>query len=204
MLATIAVGVYGLLRGPGQTGARTGGAPVSRASGDRGGSASAPVAAPPVLPRTDDPLRYARAVAAAIFDWSTTSGYSVADYTSPVLADADPSGQELPGLIEDLGGYEPSSEQWAQLTRMKVVQRLRIQSAGVPSLWRQALAQAHGRLRRGTTAVTITGVRSRAGVFYGQPETSSNPVSFTIFEVCAPAYPRCHTLRLSRLNDPLR
>ena len=87
---------------------------------------------------------------------------------------------------------------------MQVAQQLRITSAVVPSLWGEALAQAHGQLRAGTTAITITGVRHRTGVWYGQPTSTSNPVSFTIFEACSPAFSRCHTLRLSQLGDPLQ
>jgi hypothetical protein len=200
VLVTLGVGVYGLIRGPGR--------PTSRANATAPGSSSSSSSTagqgPAVLPRTDDPVVYAEAVAAALFDWSTTSGYSSSDYTAPVLADADPSGEELPGLIEDLAGYEPTSEQWTQLATMQVAQQLRITSATVPSLWGEALAQAHGQLRPGTTAITISGVRRRTGVFYGQPAATSNSVSFTIFEACSPAFSRCHTLRLSQLDDPLQ
>lgn len=203
VLATIGVGVYGLIRGPGHpTGRANATAPGSSSSSS--GSSSAAGQGPAVLPRTDDPVVYAEAVAAALFDWSTTSGYSPSDYTAPVLADADPSGEELPGLVEDLASYEPTSEQWTQLATMQVAQHLSITSAVVPSLWAEALAQAHGQLRAGTTAITITGVRHRTGVWYGQPAATSNPVSFTIFEACSPAFTRCHTLRLSQLDDPLQ
>jgi hypothetical protein len=159
--------------------------------------------APAVLPQTDNPVTYAKAVAAALFDWNTTSGYTPSDYTSPVLADADPSGEEIAGLIGDVASYEPTTDQWTQLATMQVAQHLTITSAVVPSLWPQALAQAHGQLRPGTTAITITGVRHRTGVWYGQPASTTDPVSFTIFEACTPAFSRCHTLRLSQLNDPL-
>lgn len=199
LIATITVGVYGLLHGPGQNHRRSAGS-----APDRAGVSAGVEQRPVVLPQTDNPLIYARAVASALFDWSTSSGYSPADYTSPVLADADPSGQEIPGLIEDIASYEPTSQQWSQLAEMQVTQRLRITSAVMPSLWRQALAQAHGQLRPGTTAVTITGVRRRSGVFYGQQASSSSSVSFTIFEACTPAFTRCHTLRLSQLDDPLQ
>ena len=200
---TIGVGVYGLIRGAGHPTSR-GHAAALGSSLNSSGSSSAAGHGPAVLPQTDNPIVYAKAVAAALFDWSSTSGYSPADYTSPVLADADPSGEELPGLVEDLAGYEPTSEQWTQLATMQVAQHLTISSAAVPSLWGEALAQAHGQLRPGTTAITITGVRHRTGVWYGQPAASSNPVSFTIFEVCSPAFSRCHTLRLSQLGDPLQ
>jgi hypothetical protein len=203
VVATIALGAYGLLRGPGQNTTRHHDVPTHGLPGD---SAAASVAGerPAVLPKTDDPIRYAKAVAAALFDWSTGSGYSAADYTAPVIADADPSGEEVAGLVEDLAGYEPTSQQWAQLAAMQVAQRLTIMRAVVPSLWGQALAEAHGQLRPGTTAVTITGVRQRVGVWYGQSARTSERVSFTIFEACSPGFSRCHTLRLSKLGDPLR
>lgn len=203
VLATIGVGVYGLLRGPGHPTSRANAA-APGSSSSSSDSSSAAGQGPAVLPQTDEEIVYAEAVAAALFDWSTTSGYSPSDYTVPVLADADPSAEELPGLIEDLAGYEPTSEQWTQLATMQVAQHLTISSATVPSLWGEALAQAHGQLRPGTTAITITGVRRRTGVWYGQPAATSTPVSFTIFEACSPAFSRCHTLRLSQLDDPLQ
>lgn len=208
VLATIGVGVYGLVRGPDHTTAsRHGSIQTGTAAGSAGhvggagGAAGGP--APAVLPKTDNPVTYARAVAAALFDWSTVSGYVPSDYTAPVLADADPSGDEIAGLIGDVASYEPTTAQLTQLATMRVAQHLTITSAVVPSLWPQALAEAHGQLRPGTTAITITGVRHRTGVWYGQPASTTGPVSFTIFEACSPSWPVCHTLRLSQLNDPL-
>ena len=209
VLATLGVGIYGLVRGPGhnatsQHGSTSTSSSSSAGSGSSAGSSSAAGGpAPAVLPKTDNPVTYARAVAAALFDWSTTTGYAPSDYTSPVLADADPSGEEIAGLISDVASYEPTTDQWTQLATMKVVQHLTITSAEVPSLWPQALAEARGQLRPGTTAITITGVRHRTGVWYGQPASTTDPVSFTIFEACSPSWPDCHTLRLSQLNDPL-
>lgn len=159
---------------------------------------------PATLPQTDDPVTYAKAVAAALFDWDTTSGYIPSDYEAPVLADADPSGEETSGLIEDVASYEPTTDQWTQLATMDVAQHLTISSATVPSTWPEALAEAHGQLRPGTTAITITGTRHRTGVWYGDHASTSEPVSFTVFEACTPAFSRCHTLRLSELNDPLK
>jgi hypothetical protein len=209
VLATIGVGIYGLVRGPGRGGASQHGSAgtgtsSSAGSGNSGETSSTPSGpAPAVLPKTDNPVTYAKAVAAALFDWSTTTGYAPSDYTSPVLADADPSGEEIARLISDVASYEPTTDQWTQLATMKVVQHLTITSAVAPSLWPQALAEARGQLRAGTTAITITGVRHRTGVWYGQAASTTDPVSFTIFEACSPSWPDCHTLRLSQLNDPL-
>src|SRR5579875_1481815 len=165
-LATVGVGIYGLVRGPSHPSPRSG-SPSTGASSPTGtsagssGAATGPASA--VLPQTDNPVTYAKAVAAALFDWNTTSGYTPSDYTSPVLADADPSGEEMAGLIGDVTSYEPTTAEWTELATMKVIERLAITSAKVPSLWPEALAQARGQLRPGTTAITITGTLHRTG-----------------------------------------
>lgn len=206
VVATVGVGVYGLVRGPGHTASSRHrsagtGTSISTGSGGTGSTSAGPV--PATLPKTDNPVIYAKAVAEALFDWSTISGYAPSDYTAPVLEDADPSGEEIAGLVGDVASYEPTTAEWTELATMKVVERLTITSATVPSLWPEALAEAHGQLRPGTTAITITGVLHRSGVWYGQPASTTDPVSFTVFEACSPSWPDCHTLRLSQLNDPL-
>lgn len=203
-LATIGVGVYGLVRGPGDPASARVGSPAGTGVSSGPSASTSPQVGPATLPQTDDPIAYAKAVATALFDWDTTSGYTPSDYEAPVLADADPSGEETSGLIGDVASYEPTTEQWTQLATMDVAQHLMISSAGVPSSWPEALAQAHGQLRQGTTAVTITGTRHRSGIWYGDHAATSEPVSFTVFEACTPAFSRCHTLRLSELNDPLK
>lgn len=210
VLATVGVGVYGLVRGPNHTTtSRHGSAGTGRSSttgsGSSGSSGAASTAGPvpATLPKTDNPVIYAKAVAEALFDWSTITGYAPSDYTAPVLADADPSGEEIAGLVTDVASYEPTTAEWTELATMKVVQTLSITSAKVPSLWPEALAEAHGELRAGTTAITITGTLHRTGVWYGQAASTTDPVSFTVFEACSPSWPDCHTLRLSQLNDPL-
>ena len=202
--ATLAVGVYGLVRGPSST----------RPDPDPGREGTARVApeatAPMVsltdraLPHTTDPIDYARAVATSLFDWDTTAGYLPTDYTAPLLADADPSGEETPGLIDDVATYLPTVEQWLDLGAMEVVQTIAINDAYVPDSWAAAVNQAHGHLRPGTTAVTITGTRHRSGVWNGEKAESSYPVSFTVFVACPPAFDRCRVLRLSQLDKPLR
>jgi hypothetical protein len=203
LLVAAGAGAYGLLRGPDDSTSEPWSAPTRVSTPDR--SKAATVGDwPATLPKTGDPTRYATAVAAALFTWDSTSGLTPADYTAPVLADADPSGEETPGLIGDVAGYEPTTEQWQQLAGLHVAQHLEITSAVVPSMWPRAVAQAHGQLRPGTTAITITGIRRRTGRWYGEPAATSTRVSFTVFLACAPAFSRCHTLRLSELNDPLR
>jgi hypothetical protein len=156
------------------------------------------------LPHTNDPIAYARSVAVSLFDWDTAAGYLPTDYTAAVLADADPSGEETPGLLDDVAAYLPTTDQWLDLGAMDVAQSIDITSASVPASWPAALAQAHGQLRPGTTAVTIVGTRRRSGVWNGQPATSSSAVSFTVFVACPPAFDRCHILRLSQLDNPMK
>ena len=48
------------------------------------------------------------------------------------------------------------------------------------------------------------GTRHRDGLWNGEAVTSEHAVSFTVFIVCTPAYPTCHLLRLSQLDNPLR
>lgn len=204
LLATIAVGVYGLVRGPG--------ADVSPVATHRSGPVAVVAPSDPPadtlqdrsLPHTTDPIAYARAVATSLFGWDTASGYLPSDYTAAVLADADPSGEEAPGLLDDVATYLPGADQWLDLGAMKVVQTIDIEDAYVPTSWPAALAQAHGQLRPGTTAVTIYGARHRSGVWNGTPAESSYPVSFTVFVACPPAFERCHVLRLSQLDKPLK
>jgi len=203
-LATLAVGVYGLLRAPGEsTASNPEGQSLPRRSLTIPRSPAATVENRS-LPHTADPIAYARAVAIALFDWDTTSGFLPTDYTAAVLADADPSGEETPGLLNDVGTYLPTLEQWLDLTTMNVTQSLEIDEAAVPDSWSAALDQARGQLRPGTTAVTITGTRHRQGTWDGEPAQTSYDVSFTIFVACPPAFERCHVLRLSQLDNPLR
>src|SRR5690348_11304424 len=166
-VSTLAVGIYGLVTGPphdrpassgGELPAQSVQNPQSDSALDRDPSAQQ-------LPRTDDAVSYARAVATALFDWDTASAYVPADYEAPVLADADPSGEETPGLIDDIGTYLPTVEQWLDLATMNVSQTLAIDSAAVPAGWPSIVANAHGQLRPGTMAVTISGTRGRTGVW---------------------------------------
>ena len=205
-LITAAVGIYGLVRGPGGTTAES---PESDTDASRGrrrpGGPGRSRLQDRALPHTTDPVAYARAVAASLFDWDTRTGFLPTDYTAAVLADADPSGEETPGLLDDVATYLPTVEQWLDLGAMEVVQTIDDRGRRTyPSSWAAAVEQAHGHLRPGTTAVTITGTRHRSGVWNGEVAESSYPVSFTVFVACQPAFERCHVLRLSQLDNPLR
>ena len=203
-LVTVAVGIYGLARGPSSTNADP--------SADRSEHVAVvdTPAAPVVtlqersLPHTNDPIAYAREVAESLFDWDTSAGFLPTDYTSAVLADTDPSGEETPGLLADVTTYLPTVEQWLDLGAMEVVQSISIEDTYVPDSWAGAVEQARGHLRPGTTAVTITGTRRRSGVWNGEVAESSYPVSFTVFVACQPSFERCHVLRLSQLDKPMR
>lgn len=202
--ATLVVGIYGLVRGPDPTAS-------TPALHPAGTVEAIPKAAAPVvtledraLPHTTDPITYARAVATSLFDWDTSLGFLPSDYTSAVLADADPSGEETPALLNDVATYLPTVDQWLDLGAMQVVQSIDIQAAAVPDSWAAAVEQAHGHLRPGTSAVTISGTRHRAGVWNDEVAESSYPVSFTVFVACRPSFDRCHVLRLSQLDNPLR
>jgi hypothetical protein len=203
---TLAVGAYGLITGPN-------GGPDSvhdRTLGRDTGRVSNPnlvpdsALSPRALPQTSDAVAYARAVASRLFDWDTAAGYLPADYQSPLLADADPTGEEVPGLITDVNTYFPTIDQWLDLATMKVTQTLTIDSAEVPASWQSVLEQAHGELRPGTTAVTITGTRHRTGIWHGTHAATSSTVALTVFAACQLAFERCHVLRLSALDNPLK
>lgn len=158
----------------------------------------------PKLDPTEDPASFARLAAHAIFDWDTTVAVPLAAYTSRLVAVADPTGESSPGLVADVAAYLPTERAWDELRPYSTRQWLAINTVKVPSLWSQAEVEAGpDGLLPGTTAFTITGVRHRAGVWEGNPVTSEHDVAFTVFIVCAPSYPECHVLRLSRLDEPL-
>jgi hypothetical protein len=153
---------------------------------------------------TDDPAEFASVVAAAIFDWETTSGHGVEESVARLVAIADPTGEETPGLVADLTGYLPTATAWGDLRTYSTRQWLEVDSVQVPSLWPRAVAEApEGSLLSGSAAYTVSGVRHRAGVWQGESVASEHEVAFTVFMVCGPSYDRCHLLRLSRLDEPL-
>ena len=201
-LVLVGLGVYGLIARPHENTP----APVPTTSEQRP-TAPAPSGPPELtpLPRTNDPIRYARAVAEALFTWDTASGLGPADYGQVVLSDADPTGTETPGLASDIAGYYPAPDAWRQLTGHATTQHLTTETAVIPDAWADAVAQDRsGTLVEGMIAVTIDGTRHRTGTVSGQEATSKHPVSFTVFLACEPAFESCHTLRLSELDNPLR
>ncbi|MCR1785912.1 cell wall protein [Nocardioides carbamazepini] len=151
-----------------------------------------------------EPEAFAEAVAHALFDWDTAAARPLAAYAGRLFAVADPTGAESAALVGDLAAYLPTAASWAQLKPYYTRQWLEIDAIEVPDLWSQAEAEAGpGGFAPGTTAYTVTGTRHRAGVWEGEDVTSRHRVAFTAFMVCAPTYPSCRLLRLSRLNEPL-
>jgi hypothetical protein len=156
------------------------------------------------LAPTDDSEAFTRQVAEALFAWNTTTLISRADHVDQLIGIADPTGESTPGLASDLDNYLPTSAAWIELAQYETKQWLTVESVTTPTLWAEAEQQAGADgLMPGTTAFTIRGVRHRSGVWEGEPVTSAHDVTFTVFIVCAPSFPRCHLLRLSMLDNPL-
>lgn len=203
VLVLAGIGIYGLVARPDQTPAptSTSSAPAPPVPSPTG---QPTVDALPDLPETDDPEEYAEAVAHALFDWDTFTLYTPADHRAVLVDDADPSGTETPGLVTDLDGYFPSTQTWRDLAEYRTRQSITIDELFVPEQWDEAVAAANGQIADGTIAYTIEGTRHREGVWYDDPVTSDHPVAFTVFVACEPAFDRCHLLRLSQLDNPLR
>lgn len=165
--------------------------------------AVSPVADLAPLRPTSHPEVFARRVADALFAWDTAALVNRADHVERLVAVGDPTGESVPGLVSDLRNYLPSQEAWIELAKYRTVQSLAIESVVIPTLWADAQAQAGDELLPGTSAFTLHGTRHRSGLWEDEPVSSVHDVAFTIFFVCAPAYPECHLLRLSMLDKPL-
>ena len=199
------VGIYGLVTGP----------PTPRPGlADPTGPATPGTVAPtaptpgatehPPLPETRNPERFAEAVTDALFVWDTFTTFAPDDHRAVLLAAADPSGAETPGLISDLSNYLPSDATWRDLQEYRTAQWIDIDRLYVPGQWHEAVAAADGQLAEGLIAYTVEGTRHRDGVWFDEQVTSEHPVAFTMFLSCPPATDRCVLLRLSQLDNPLR
>ncbi|MGO2194402.1 hypothetical protein ACT3TB_07990 [Micrococcaceae sp. AOP34-BR2-30] len=200
------IGIYGLI-----TGARGN----TDDPGDRAPASTAPVDPTdpngqpeqtelPALPRTNNSEAYVRAVAETLFTWDTFTLLTPADHRAVLIEDADPSGTETPGLISDLDGYFPSASTWRDLAEYRTRQSITIDQVFIPAQWEEAVAASGGQITEGTVAYTVEGIRHRDGVWYDDPVTSEHAVAFTVFVSCEPVFDRCHLLRLSELDNPLR
>lgn len=152
---------------------------------------------------TSDPETFVQQVATALFEWDTTTIVNRTDHIEQLVTVADPTGESTPGLVSDLDNYLPTQDAWVELAKYETRQWLTVESVSTPSKWAEAQAQAGDELLPGTTALTIHGTRHRSGIWEGEPVASQHDVAFTIFIVCGPAYPECHLLRLSMLDNPL-
>ncbi|QAY68775.1 hypothetical protein [Xylanimonas protaetiae] len=184
--------------------------PVTVASPDAGATAAAPPPspAPTVLepvPASADPVGFAVDAVTALFAWDTSAPIARDAYVQRIVTVGDPAGLETPGLVADLTAYLPTDAAWAQLARYSTRQWLTVTGAVVPEQWAHVLASTpEGALAPGTTAVTIDGVRHRAGLWEGREVTDRFDVAFTVWVVCPPTYPACHLLRVGRLDTPMR
>lgn len=206
LLAFTAVGIYGLITGPVSrpSAAPSGTASPSTTAPAPGGSATPSMPALAPLPDTGEPAVFAQAVAEALFTWDTFTTLTPEDHRAVLLAAADPSGEETPGLISDLGNYLPSDTTWRSLQEYRTAQTLTIDRIFVPEQWGEAVQAANGQLADGLTAYTVDGTRHRTGVWFDKPVSSDHPVSFTMFLSCPPATKQCVLLRLSQLDNPLK
>lgn len=210
LLLLTGVGVYGLLRGPGDPDhPASESATTSSPSDSPAPSSSSGVPTLEPIPVTARPEAFARAVAEALFTWDTTSGLGPADYAQ-VLADAAAS-MEADALAADVRGYLPTTQAWGRLRPYATRQWLTIDHVTIPETWETAVGQAApGQIPDGTIAYTVEGTRHRAGIQGTTPVETSRPVSFTVFLTCTPTTTdrgvtgsRCELLRLSQLDAPL-
>lgn len=201
----LGVAMYGLISGPGQDGANERATPVPISRPLKAPvSQSDPVTAPPELIATPDPVAYAESVAEVLFTWDTVSDFDPTQPGERLLLDADPSGYEITELVTDLANYLPSPAVWLELREYGVRQWLILHSSAVPDSWPATAESAGDQIRDGTFAVTIEATRMRAGTWFQEPHHSADDLAFTVFVGCQPSFDRCHLLRLSRLNHPLR
>ncbi|MCF4123656.1 hypothetical protein L1785_22090 [Antribacter sp. KLBMP9083] len=163
--------------------ATTGGAPsrISNASPAASGS---------------DPVATARRAASILFNWDTTTD-TLGSVTTDVLAVADPTGEQTPGLLADLTAYLPDPAWWERLREYETRQRVDLDTVEVPDAWTRAVATGQvADLLPGTYAVNVVGTLHRSGVVAGRPESFAHPVELTMFVSCEPALDECWLLRL--------
>ncbi|WP_182355147.1 hypothetical protein [Flaviflexus huanghaiensis] len=197
------IGIYGLITGPTP--------PAPSETTPPGSSATSPPrseepaeAKLPRLARTNDPEVYVRSVAEALFTWDTFTLLTPSDHRAVLIEDADPSGTETPGLIADLDGYFPSASTWRDLAEYRTRQSIDIDRIFIPAQWDEAVTASSRQITEGTYAYTVEGTRIREGVWYDDPVNSAHAAAFTVFISCKPVFDRCHLLRLSELDNPLR
>lgn len=199
LLAALAVvGIAGLIVGP-PTPAGTLPAPTAPPVPAESEGSEEPAVVD--LPATADPVRYATAVAVALFAWDTRDGLPPDTYLAALHEETAAEGPEANGLYHDLGNYLPDPDAWAQLAGIQARQWLQVDNAVIPAGW--AEAAEHPSVGEDTVAITIDGTRHRDGVWNGQPTATASPVAFTLFLSCPPDG-SCSLLRLTLPDAPLR
>ena len=197
LIALLAIGVYGLLRGPADASQPERPAPGTSVSATPPARANQPQ---PVL-ETPNPELLARSVAHALFNWDTRHNGDLSDWAQVLVdvADAD----EAAALASDVRGYLPGVESWTQLSAYGTRQWLELKSVAVPDAWSTALEQAAaGQIPDGAAAFTVVGTRHRSGTWDAEVVRTARTVAFTVFIVC-PGQESCTLLRLSQLDQPL-
>lgn len=193
--ALVAVGIFGLLRGP-----------SSETSPTEAPGPDAITDTDDLVPReiiaTQDGEKFALAVADRLFSWDTGSDHPLSEYLQPLVNVAD--AEEAPGLAGDARTYLPDEESWQELRTMQVRQWFDVDAVFVPETWETAVAQARpGQLPPGAIAYTIEGTRHRIGTWGTEPAAFRQPVVFTVFLACPPDE-ECRLVRLSVLGQPLK
>ena len=156
--------------------------------------------------RTNDPETYVRAVAEGLFDWDTFTLLTPADHRGVLIEDADPSGTETPGPDLRPRQLLPVRDNVARSRRVSHHAAPRDR----PGVRARAVGGSDRGIRgpdhRGHLRLHDRGQRQRrAGVWYDDPcRPREHPVAFTVFLSCKPVFDRCHLLRLSELDNPLR
>lgn len=197
LLALMAVGLYGLFRGPAKASRPEG--PVNEASISP--TLPARVGRTQPVAVTSDPELFARSVARALLTWDTRHEGGPSPWAQVLVDAADVN--EAAAVASDVRGYLPVAEMWQQLGAYGTRQWFELQSIAVPDAWTTALEQAApGQLPRGATALTIVGTRHRAGMWNTEVTRTERQVSFTVFIAC-PGIDPCALLRFSKLDHPL-
>ena len=193
----VAIGVYGLLRGPAKASQPERRAPEASVSST---PTSLPDQPQPVVVTTNAEL-FARSVAAALFTWDTRHEGDLSEWVQVLVDVAD--SDEAAAVASDVRGYLPSTEMWGQLSAYGTRQWFERESVVVPAAWSTALEQAaSGQIPQGAAAFTVVGSRHRAGTWDTEVIRTERKVAFTIFVVC-PGQELCRLLRLSQLDRPL-
>jgi hypothetical protein len=163
-------------------------------------SASAPATPPPssVADTASKAEAFTRDIADIVLTWDTVSGPDLTTVRGELLALADPTGEETPGLLADLDVYLPTTASWRYLESLGARQRVDLGQVAVPTGWTSSVAGEPDLAE--TYAVNVEGTREREATAAGLTDRTSRPVRFTVFVRCPDDGP-CALLRLGRLGE---